>query len=306
MKSFKDMIRTGEVKRADAIKVQLQDIHEEPGFNLRVENEELTASIEELAAYIMAGGIVPPLEVRPRDEGGVWLVDGHRRTRAYKLAAQRGAPIDWINVVPFRGNDADRVARVITSAEGRPLSPIEMAAGCKRLAAFGLSNQEIAAKINKTPQRVAQLLELSEAPTAVQKMVAAGEVSATTAAKVVKEHGDKATEVLRDAKTEGKKVTPKALAKDKPKALPAKVAQELEESAWALSKHLPLQTHEVLEHGLRNGVASIADKDVLVPAGFLLELVMAAQAANDARGKQHERILADQQIKAQQALEGVA
>lgn len=70
-KSFKQMIQAGEIKRADAMKIQLDDIHEEPGFNLRDEGEDLEASISALAAHIMAGGMVPALEVRPRPAGGV-------------------------------------------------------------------------------------------------------------------------------------------------------------------------------------------------------------------------------------------
>ena len=46
-KSFKQMIQAGEVKRADAMKIPLDAIHEEPGFNLRNEGPELEASIRD-------------------------------------------------------------------------------------------------------------------------------------------------------------------------------------------------------------------------------------------------------------------
>ncbi|MCS7530757.1 hypothetical protein N0609_30970 [Pseudomonas aeruginosa] len=36
-KSFKQMIKDGDLKRADAMKARLEDLHEEPGFNLRAE-----------------------------------------------------------------------------------------------------------------------------------------------------------------------------------------------------------------------------------------------------------------------------
>lgn len=308
MKSFKQMIQGGEIKRHDAMKIRLCDIHEEPGFNLRTEGEELAASIEELATHIMAGGMVPALEVRPREDGGVWIVDGHRRSRAYRLAVERGAPIEWINVVAFSGNDADRLARVITSAEGRALQPIEVAQGVKRLMAFGLDASEVAANIGKSVQRVNQLLELANANTDVQKMVAAGGVSAAVATKVVREHGDNAGAVLAEAaeraKADGKtKVTPKTLAKDKPKALPAAIANELLESGFALSTHLPIEAHRVLAAGVSDGVESIANLMVSVPAGFLLELVNAVQAGMDFKGGQIERILMAQEASKQQPLE---
>lgn len=318
MTTFKQMTQAGVMKRADANKIRLDDIHEEPGFNLRdldaVDDDGRTFwdGIDDFAKYIAAGGKYPALEVRPRPDGGVWIVEGHRRRLALRKARDElGAPIEWVEVTQFIGNDADRTARIITSQDNRKLKPLEIARGIKRLMAFGLPAAEVAEKIGRTPQRVNQLLELANANTDVQKMVAAGGVSAAVAVDVVRKHGDNAGKVLGDAmehaKAAGKKkVTPKALQKDKPKALPPKVAQELETAAWELSKHLDLKTHEVLERGLRSGVGTIAGDDVLVPAGFLLELVMAAQAANDARGQQHIRVLADQQIKAQQKLDGVA
>ncbi|MDQ4172605.1 DUF4406 domain-containing protein [Pseudomonas aeruginosa] len=138
-KSFKQMIKDGDLKRADAMKARLEDLHEEPGFNLRAEGEDLEQSIADLADYLHQGGIVPALEVRPREEGGMWVVDGHRRRRAYlKLDAEGRLPRDpngefWVPIVAFAGNDAERVLRVITSQEGRKLSPLELAHGYKRL-----------------------------------------------------------------------------------------------------------------------------------------------------------------------------
>jgi hypothetical protein len=37
MSTFKRMIGDKTIKRADAMKIRLEDIHEEPGFNLRDE-----------------------------------------------------------------------------------------------------------------------------------------------------------------------------------------------------------------------------------------------------------------------------
>lgn len=220
-KSFKQMIKDGEVRRADAMKVQLEDLHEEPGFNLRTEGDALEASINALAEFIAAGGQIPPLEVRPRAEGGVWLVDGHRRRRALlKLDAEGRLPRTpnkdrpealeaWVPVIAFEGSDADRVARIITSQENEKLSPLELAEGYKRLRAFGWLVEQIATKVGKTRQHVEQVLTVGNANTDVQNLVAAGHVSATTAAQVVREHGDGAGKVLgaelEKAQASGKK-----------------------------------------------------------------------------------------------------
>lgn len=234
VKSYRQMIAAKEVKRADGMKMRIGDIHEEPGFNLRDEGPDLDASIEALCAHIMAGGIVPPLEIRPRNEGGAFVVDGHRRRRAYLLALERGLSLPpgetelWLPVVAFVGNDAERVARVITSAENRSLSPLEVARGYARLVAWGWSNEQIAAKVGKTRQHVEQTLLLTKANSDVQELVKAGKVSASVAISQVRKHGDKAGAVLaqavKTAESQGKtKATESAVA---PPKIPRKLVEE--------------------------------------------------------------------------------
>lgn len=290
-KTFKQMTKDGDIKRADAMKILLDDIHEEPGFNLREEGEDLDASVEALCTHIMGGGIVPPLEVRPRQAGGVFVVDGHRRRRAFIKARELGAPIEWISIVAFTGNDADRVARIITSAEGRGLTPLEIAKGYKRLAAFGLTPDEIAQRVSKTRQHVDQLLTLAGTNTDVQRLVSTGKVSAAVAVKVARKHGEDTGEVLRKeldkAQAAGKtKVTDGTM---KPKALPQAVVAELEASAHALVLNLPVDAHAVLKRGHDEGVQAIAETMVQVPAGYLLELVAAYNVALNTRAGQAEK-----------------
>lgn len=207
-RSIRQMIKDGEVRRADAIKVRLEDLHEEPGFNLRTEGDALESSINALAQFIADGGVIPALEIRPRDAGGVWVVDGHRRRRALLKLDQAGllprlpSKEDpqilefWVDVRMFEGSDADRVARIISSQENEKLSPLELAEGYKRLKAFGWTVDQIAKKVGKTRQHVEQVVTVGNANSDVQNLVAAGHVSATTAAQVVREHGDGAGKVL--------------------------------------------------------------------------------------------------------------
>lgn len=216
-KSFKQMILDGDIKRADAMKVRLEDLHEEPGFNLREEGEDLQASVSDLAEFIAEGGQVPALEVRPRADGGVWVVDGHRRRRAYVLLDEAGRlPRDpktseaWISIVAFTGNDADRVARVITSQEGRKLSDLELAEGCKRLTLFGWTPDQISKAIGKTRQRVDQLMILASAPAALHQAIKAGEVSGAVAVDLVRQHGDEAGSVLADKEQKAREKANKA------------------------------------------------------------------------------------------------
>src|SRR5215217_7732353 len=221
MASFKQMQAAGVVKRADANQVELENIHEEPGFNLRAEGEDLDASIRDLADHIKRGGKYPALEVRPRDEGGVFVVDGHRRRRALLLALSEGAPItnpkdgkNWIHVVPFEGSDADRTLRILTSAKGKPLDPLEVAEGYKRLRAFGWSPEQIAVAADIKAPQIRNLMKLGDANSDVKKL------------------GEKAGQVVKAAlKTAPKgKVTAGVLQQDQKAAKKAALAK-LEEDA---------------------------------------------------------------------------
>lgn len=149
--SFKQKILDKEIRRADAMKIRYEDINIEPGFNLRasldlLEGDALEAAKEDeesLFRHIMAGGQYPALEVRPRAEGGVWLVDGHRRHAAIGRADAAGAPLRdkfgelMVRIEAFDGNDADRTVRILSSNKNRQLLPNEKAFGYQRLARFG-------------------------------------------------------------------------------------------------------------------------------------------------------------------------
>lgn len=257
-KSFKQMIKDGDLRRADAMKARLEDLHEEPGFNLRVEGEDLEQSISDLAEFIAQGGKVPPLEVRPREEGGMWVVDGHRRRRAYlKLDAEKRLPRDpkdgeaWIAITAFDGNDAERVLRIITSQEGRKLSQLELAEGYKRLAAFGWNNEQIAKKMGRTRQHVDQVMVIGNANTDVQRMVASGEVAATTAVKAVRQHGEKAGKVLGDKLKQvqaagGSKVTPKAI---RDPQVPRAVLDDMHKLCKSIADGFPAQVRAAIGEG---------------------------------------------------------
>jgi len=302
MKSIREMLNEGTVKRADALKVRIEDIHEEPGFNLRIEGEDLEASIEALVAHIGQGGNYPALEVRPRDDGGVWIVDGHRRSRALHRLKAQGVPIEWISVVMFNGNDADRVARVMTSAEGRALSPLETAMGYKRLAAFEWTPDQIAKAVGKSRQHVDQLLILANAPAKVHKMVKDGTVSAAIAVDVTRKHGDSAGKVLDGhldgAKGAGKKKITVGTIKGKP--LPPKVVAPVIDGLDGFMDTLDADAHRVLA-AVKSGTSNATT--VQVDAKALNYVLDVYQTLVDARAEQKRKAKAKAAKQAQQALE---
>lgn len=225
--TFRSMRADGTVKRGEANSVRLEDIYEEPGFNElgRDYDAEFWQSVQELADYMEAGGTIPPLEVRPRAQGGVWVVDGHRRRYALIEWDKRGTlprhpdtKDAWVSVVPFVGNDAERVLRLDTSGTHKELSAL----GRGRiytalLTQHGWTVAEIARRTGKHRDIISRALDLASGNTDVHAMVKAGEVKPTIAAKAVREHGDKAGEVLAEqltqAKANGKKRVTASVAK---------------------------------------------------------------------------------------------
>lgn len=236
MSSARQLLDTGLAKRADSIKLRAEVIHAEPGFNLSETPEEFAARVAGMVLHLKQGGTLPPVEVRSRAEGGAFLVDGHARHAAYIEADAQGAPVRdpkdgqlYIPVVYFTGNDADRVARLVTSAEGRTLTPMQRAEAYKRLAAFGWSPVQIATKVGKHPDHVRDTLALALANSDVHQMVKAGEVSATVAAKVARKHGEKAGAVLSEQVAQAKAEGRRPSAPKKPS--PARAALEAYEAA---------------------------------------------------------------------------
>ncbi|MGP2733863.1 ParB/RepB/Spo0J family partition protein [Serratia bockelmannii] len=194
--------------------IRLDDIHIQEGFNKREDDERTQLADDELLQFILNGGIIPALEVRPRDEGGVWVVEGHRRTRAYKRAREAGRPIEWISITPFIGNDVERIARIMNSNNQLPLTPFEQSQVIKALSAYNLSPDEIARLVNKSRATIDKLLALGLANHDVQSLVKDGSVAVDAALDRVKEHGESAGKVLSGdiakAKAAGKKKVTKS------------------------------------------------------------------------------------------------
>ena len=181
MSSNRQLLESGAAKRADLVKIALEELHVEPDFNAPESYGEWEERVEGIIAHLAAGGTLPPLEVRDRTEGGKFIVDGHARREAYVRAAARGVPVHdpkdgrvYVLTIPFVGNDADRHLRIITSAEGRTLTPLQTAAILKRLRNFGWGLDDIAKRIGRSAERVRQLLMLGDANSDVQQMVQSG------------------------------------------------------------------------------------------------------------------------------------
>jgi hypothetical protein len=242
-KSFKQMRKDGELTRADAQKIDYFSIFVEPGFNPSGRTEEEEADDEELYRFIVKHGVLalPQWEVRPREGGGVWIVDGHRRFVQTGRAIREGHFLKdaktgryLVPVRQFDGNDLDRLYRCGNSNKHKRMKPLQFAELCRRAhTGFGQTVEQIAEGMVCSVSAVRDALVLCGANHDVQQMVANGEVSKTTAVKVVKKKGDGAADVLKDAqhaaKLQGRrKVTAKQVEGNTPSDLVKAIKSEID------------------------------------------------------------------------------
>jgi ParB family chromosome partitioning protein len=135
-----------------------------------VDEEQLA----ELAASIVANGVVQPILVRPQANGRFQLIAGERRWRASKLAGKETVPAILRQV-------SDEQAMEITIVENlqrADLNPMEQARAFERLSReFHMTQEQIAVRTGKDRATVANFMRLLKLPPTVQVRVEAGELS---------------------------------------------------------------------------------------------------------------------------------
>lgn len=184
--------------------VPLSTIYIEDGFNIRDIDME---HVNEFKEAFIAGEYIPPLFVEVTEKG-VKVVDGHHRYLGALEAVKAGHEIARIECKDFIGSEAEKIAFMITSSQGKPLSPTERAIAYYRLLNQGFSIDEIAKKVKRSTSDVRHHLQLAECEPQIKEMVKAREISSSDAITLQKEHGacalQVAQEALKEAKAQGK------------------------------------------------------------------------------------------------------
>jgi ParB/RepB/Spo0J family partition protein len=171
--------------------VPLSELYIEPGYNVREIDQ---AHIEEFRDAYIAGEFVPPLAVQVTDKG-IKIIDGHHRYHGALLATQSGTEIPRLECKDFSGTEAERIAFMVTSSQGKPLTSLERAAAYQRLANQGWEPAEIAKRVKRSQSDVDHHLQLLTCGDELIEMVKSGAVAATTAVALSREHGTKAGSV---------------------------------------------------------------------------------------------------------------
>ncbi|MCU0611226.1 MAG: ParB/RepB/Spo0J family partition protein [Candidatus Eisenbacteria bacterium] len=131
--------------------------------------------ISDLAQSIREQGILQPIVVR-RTEGNFEVVVGERRVRAARLAGLDAVPA----VVKDGLEPADLLAlALVENIQREDLDPIEEAQAYRELMERGgMTQQEVAAKVGKSREAIANTLRLLNLSRDLQRLVAEGGLSA--------------------------------------------------------------------------------------------------------------------------------
>jgi ParB family chromosome partitioning protein len=133
------------------------------------------AAIEELADSIRAQGIIQPLVVAPEGDGYA-IVAGERRWRAARRAGLESVPV----VVREVADDRELLElALVENLQRSDLNAIEEAEAYAALQEkFGLSQEEVAARVGKARTTVTNSLRLLRLPEEVLELVREGQLTA--------------------------------------------------------------------------------------------------------------------------------
>jgi ParB family chromosome partitioning protein len=164
-------VLVGGAGESELVHLPLEMIHPSPRQPRKAFDFDAAAG---LTASIKAQGLLQPLVVRPRKEGGFELIAGERRLRA-----ARGAGLATVPVVVREADDRESlVLGLVENVAREQLSPLEESrAYAVLLDEFGLSLGEIADRVGRSKPSVSNRLRLLELPDEVLQLLAASELS---------------------------------------------------------------------------------------------------------------------------------
>jgi ParB family chromosome partitioning protein len=161
----------GGAGQPELLHLPIEAIHPNPRQPRRRFEPEATAG---LAASIRLQGVLQPVVVRPRAEGGYQLVAGERRWRA---AREAGVPT--LPAVVRSADDRDALLLGLVENVAREnLSPVEEArAYASLIDEFELSLGDVAERVGRSKASVSNRVRLLDLPEQVLWMLARGELS---------------------------------------------------------------------------------------------------------------------------------
>jgi len=161
----------GEGGQPELLHLPVETIHPNPRQPRRRFEPEASAG---LAASIRLEGVLQPIVVRRRDEGGFELIAGERRWRAARTAGVPTLPA----VVRIADDRDSLLLGLVENVAREQLSPVEEARAYASLVdEFELSLGDVAERVGRSKSAVSNRLRLLELPEEVLWMLARGDMT---------------------------------------------------------------------------------------------------------------------------------
>lgn len=155
----------------DVIKINTENITKNPFQPRQTFNEE---NLNSLAESIKRKGVLQPILVVKKDDGGYQLVAGERRLRASKIAGLAEVPAIVVNM-----DDQEQLeVAILENIQREDLNPLEEAESYRRLMdEFHHTQEELSEILGKSRSHVANILRLLTLPPQVKEMVREGKLN---------------------------------------------------------------------------------------------------------------------------------
>ena len=161
----------GEMEQPELLHLPVETIHPNPRQPRRRFEPEAAAG---LAASIRLQGVLQPVVVRRRAEGGFELIAGERRWRAARAAGIATLPA----LVKDVGDRDSLLLGLVENVAREQLSPVEEARAYASLVdEFELSLGDVAERVGRSKPSVSNRLRLLELPEDVLWMLARGDLT---------------------------------------------------------------------------------------------------------------------------------
>jgi len=218
------------------------------------------AELEDLATSIREHGVIQPLVVTQSAYPGQYtLIAGERRLEAARLAGLPTVPV----IIREASDEQMLELALVENVQRTDLGPFETATAYKHLAEdFGLSHDEIAAKVGKKRVTVTNTLRLLKLPQRILDALANGQISEGHARALLSlpnaqaQTAAFATVVKKELSVRQTEELVRQLAGHKP-ARPAKSSRPAETDALAARLRESLGTKVTLRRGPRGGTIII-------------------------------------------------
>lgn len=150
-----------------------EQIHPNP---MQPRHEFTPTELDALTASVRAHGVLQPLVVTRRTDGGYELIAGERRLRAAKRAGLTAVPV-VVRPGTLESREKLELA-IVENVQREDLNPMDRAFAYAQLAeAFGLTQEDIATRVGIARSSVAHVLRLLTLPEDMQQALRDGRLS---------------------------------------------------------------------------------------------------------------------------------